>query len=83
MTTIQRQVFDGEIIILSDVRLPKYEAKVWPLRPGKPDTRYEIILNADGVTLRGFGGKDFVLKNAEKNGLAWIAEMVAKHVKTS
>lgn len=83
MTTIQRTELGGGIIILSDVRLPRYEAKIWPQRPGKDDSRYDIILNADGITLTKFCGKDYTKKNAEKNGLAWIAEMVAKHVKTS
>ena len=77
---IQREETDG-MITVSDSRLPKYQAKIWPLCPGMPDTRYEIILNADGVTLTRYSGKDYTKKNAEKNGLAWVEEMVAKHAR--
>jgi len=58
----------------------KFEARIGAWDPKNPETsKYCVTLNADGVFVGKYAGKEYSKKNAEKLAKAWLLECVAKY----
>jgi hypothetical protein len=58
----------------------KFEARIGAWDAKNPETsKWCVTLNADGVFIGKYAGKEYSRKNAEKLAIAWVRESLAKY----